>query len=183
MASTTSSKPSWVKVVVPDFGITIGSVENLEIHQQRTWLLENFRAVINVTDSPYFTFDASPWIKALWFPIDEYAKWPTTSLFGIKRALDYCFGARLPTFVHCSGGINRSRHAVALWLFSCGHSAEFSCVSSGLDKDAIDTLVDRGIITRQDLRILLEANKSTFCLGSIRTYVKGDATLESQELS
>jgi protein tyrosine phosphatase len=182
MESMTSSKPTWVKVQLPDFGITIGSVEQLEIHAQRAWILENCRAVINVTDSPYFTFDVSPWIKALWFPIDEYTRWPTTSLFGAKRALDYCHQARLPTFVHCSGGINRSRHIVALWLFSCGHSAKFSCESSGLDEDSIDKLVDKGSITRQDLRILLEANQSTFCLGSIRSYVKGDVTLESQEL-
>jgi protein tyrosine phosphatase len=182
MESTTSHKPTWVKVVLPNFGITVGSVETLELEQQRQWLINNVRAIVNVTDMPYFTFTISSWIKALWFPIDEYTRWPTASLFGAKRALDFLHEAGIPTFVHCSGGINRSRHVVALWLFSRGHSAEFSCQSVGLKEDAIDTLVDKGSITKADLRILLEAQKSTYCLSSIRSYVRGDVTLESQEL-
>jgi hypothetical protein len=169
-------------VELPQFGITIGSVEPLELAAQNTWLQENVRAIVNVTDSPWFTFAVSPWIKTLWFPIDEYVRWPTTSLFGAKLALDHLQHLGMPTFVHCSGGINRSRHIVALWLWSRGMAAAQACTLSGLKPEAIDTLVDRGTITKRDLKILLEANKSTFCLGSIRAYVEGDAKLESQSL-
>lgn len=182
MESTTSNKPTWVKVALPEFGLWIGSVETLELAQQTEWLKNHVRAIVNVADSPWFTFTASSWIKTLWFPIDEYRRWPTAALFGAKIALDNLHRQGLPTFVHCSGGINRSRHVVALWLWSRGMSAEEACERCKLKPEAIDLLVDRGTILKQDLKILLEANRSTFCLGSIRAYVEGDAPLESQDV-
>lgn len=182
MGSTTSNNTPWVKVELPEFGITIGSVEHVVLGAQETWLRDHVRAVVNVADSPWFTFTMSPWIKTLWFPIDEYRRWPTSALFGAKIALDHLHHQSLPTFVHCSGGINRSRHVVALWLWSRGMDASKACERCKLKPEAIDILVDRGTITKQDLKILLEANRSTFCLGSIRAYVEGDVQPESQDI-
>jgi len=172
---------SWVKVELPVYNLWVGSVEPLESAEQHAWINENIKAVINVTDSPYFTFEMSSWIKTGWFPIDEYAKWPISSLFGAKRMLDYCINARLPTFVHCSGGICRSRHVVALWLVSRGFSFANACESVRLDPEAINVLVDRGKINLTDLKILREASKSSYSLCGLRQYVEGDGNIESQD--
>jgi len=175
---------SWVKVELPAYNLWVGSVEPLERVEQHAWLNQNVKAIINVTDSPYFTFEMSSWIKTGWFPIDEYVKWPIASLFGAKRMLDYCcISARLPTFIHCSGGVCRSRCMVALWLHSRGFSFEQSCASVKLEPDALNTLLDRGKINLLDLKILTEASKSSFSLCGIRQYVEGDGNTESQDFS
>lgn len=171
--------PSWVKVQIQDLKLVIGSYEPMEHAEQLDWLHLNCDAVINVSDFPCLSFCLlGP--KSLWFPIDEKVRWPIASLFGVKRALDMHIDTlHSRTFVHCAGGINRSRTAVALWLYSRGEDAERACAAVGLREDWIDHLLDKGLLTEHDLKILLMADKSTYSLMGIRQYVDGEGQIDS----
>ena len=56
-----------------------------------------------------------------------------------------------------------------------------ACESVRLDADAINVLLDRGKINLTDLKILVEASKSSHSLCGIRQYVEGDGNAESQD--
>jgi hypothetical protein len=90
----------------------------------------------------------------------EHAKWPITSLFGIVKTIDAFNKPAKRIYVHCHGGITRSRAVVAIWLMSqssisMSNAEEIVGIPSGY----LNRLMDQGRFAKFDLDILRMSHK------------------------
>jgi hypothetical protein len=137
--------------------IITGSWEPLHHKEQLAWMVAEPQVIINVADSACFTFELSSKGKPnYWFPILEYARWPVSNLFGVKRVLDFCsIHPGVTVFVHCHGGLVRSKAVVAIWLMERFKlSIQEAEQLTKMDEGQLGQLFTNGRVTKYDLDLL-----------------------------
>jgi hypothetical protein len=152
----------WIKHSFETTGgatLIVGSYEVLRSDDQLAWIAKSVHLCINVSDSPCYSHQMIS-VGNIWFPIVEHAKWPITSLYGITTTIDAFNKPGRRIYIHCHGGITRSRAVIAIWLLSQSsivmtHAEEIVGIPTGY----LSRLMDLGRFSKHDLDVLRYAHR------------------------
>jgi protein-tyrosine phosphatase len=106
--------------------------------KEEIYRFDEFRHVINVSDTPCWSLLGHKKQKHYWYPIVEMWPWPLGTLDAIIRTIDHCQHShdKGPTYLHCHAGAMRSPAMAMLWCMTHGSTLEQA--ATRLD-DAVET--------------------------------------------
>ena len=101
------------------------NLENILLVQPEI-VINNYCAVVNVSDSPCATFDYQRvGVPSFWFPINEIGQWTYAPFYGtLKVVNEYYYKGDKPVLIHCHAGANRSPSIAFAILVAKGWTPE-----------------------------------------------------------